>query len=370
MTCSWRSFSLRFRLNLLLLALLTSAFVVSEVTAALASEGRLRVVPVLFIPSDNSEIYEGGKIAAYKDLVRKYLTLAQSYYRTELVTDTFEIAEGDPLVYAAKHPHSYYDAHFNVEPDTFEVMVREMFDWLGEDRYSSRSVYLQIYARASAYPMINDNYHARGHPFNGPPNTGGGVVQLELAYLMQTDDYAWPFLPTLIHELGHAFGLTHSDCHGYNMNTNRSVMASDRRVWSAETFSLSVPPPVFNPEEYLMLAQNKLAFPNFNFIPALHNPRGKSLKTVDSCTLDAMGETIGKYRDLHGMGFELFWDGKRVNDPETAFYSRQEGRDDCTWNTRTYPRTRVTCTYSGEPFTVLPAVPTSRNRSSRRGRSR
>jgi hypothetical protein len=100
-------------------------------------------VPVLFIPSDNSEI-DGGKVAAYKDLVRKYLVLAQSYYRTQLVTDTFEIAEGDPLVYTTKHPLSYYIAHFKVAPDTTELVVREMFDWLGEDRYSSRSVYLQI----------------------------------------------------------------------------------------------------------------------------------------------------------------------------------------------------------------------------------
>src|SRR5262245_50996707 len=115
MTCSWCGFSLRFRFDLPLLALLTFAFVACGVTDALASEGRLRVVPVLFIPSDNLEI-DGGKVAAYKDLVRKYLALAQSYYRTELVTDTFEIADGDPLVYAAKHPHSYYLAHFKVEP--------------------------------------------------------------------------------------------------------------------------------------------------------------------------------------------------------------------------------------------------------------
>src|SRR5262245_39322779 len=208
MTRSWRAVLRRFQLDLPLLALLTCAFIAYEVTGAVALEGRLRVVPVLFIPSDNSEI-DGGRIAAYKDLVRKYLTLAQSYYRTQLITDTFEIADGDPLVYAARHPHSYYLAHFKVEPDAMELAVREMFDWLGEDRYSSRSVYLQIYARPSAHALpaplrhpIDDNYFGHAGTFNGPPNTGGGVVQLELQYLM--DDY--PFLSTLIHELGHAFG--------------------------------------------------------------------------------------------------------------------------------------------------------------------
>ena len=69
MTCKWRAFPLRFRLDLPLLALLTFAFVACEVAGALALEGRLRVVPVLFIPSDNSEI-DGGKVAAYRDLIR------------------------------------------------------------------------------------------------------------------------------------------------------------------------------------------------------------------------------------------------------------------------------------------------------------
>lgn len=269
MTCKWRAFPLRFRLDLPLLALLT--FAACEVTAASALEGRLRVVPVLFIPSDNSEMRD-GEVAAYKDLIRKYLALAQSYYRTQLVTDSFEIADGDPLVYTAKHPHSYYDDHFSkLEPDVAHVVVRELFAWLGEDRYTSRSVYLQIYARPSAYP-IKENYYGGGRTFNGPPNTGGGVIQMELAYLMGKDNY--PFLSTLIHELGHAFSLTHADCHGYDMDTNGSMMAYNTRLWS-KGFSLSVPPPVFNPEEYLMLAQNKPAFPNFNFIPARHNPRGK-----------------------------------------------------------------------------------------------
>jgi hypothetical protein len=117
-----------------------------------------------------------------------------------------------------------------------------------------------------------------------------------------------------------------------------------------------------------MLAQNKLAFPNFNFFPALHNPKGKSLKTVDSCSLGWMSETIGKYRDMPGMGFELFYNGERVNGPEAAFYSRQDARDDCASAKKEHPRTRVTCTYNGEPFTVPPAVQAPRNRRPRPSR--
>jgi hypothetical protein len=110
--------------------LLTFIFIACELTVALGLEARLRVVPVLFIPSDNSEIRDGGRVAEYRDRIRKYLALAQSYYRTQLVTDSFEIAGGDPLVYEAGHPHSYYDDHFSkLEPDVAHGVVR-VFAWL------------------------------------------------------------------------------------------------------------------------------------------------------------------------------------------------------------------------------------------------
>jgi hypothetical protein len=76
-----------------------------------------------------------------------------------------------------------------------------------------------------------------------------------------------------------------------------------------------------------------------------------------------MDETIGEYRDMPGMGFELLWDGERINGPEAAFYLRQEAREDCAWNTQTYPHTRVTCTYNGEPFTVGRRAPQRRRPS-------
>jgi hypothetical protein len=45
---------------------------------------------------------------------------------------------------------------------------------------------------------------------------------------------------------------------------------------------------------YLMLAQNKLAFANFNFTAALHNPTGKSLATVEHLvsSIDAVAPTV------------------------------------------------------------------------------
>ena len=133
-------------------------------------------------------------------------------------------------------------------------------------------------------------------------------------------------------------------------------MAYNTRLWS-KGFSLSVPPPAFNPEEYLMLAQSKLAFPNFIFIPARHNPKGKSLATVDSCSDGWMDESIGEYRDMPGMGYELFFNSERVNGPEAAFFTRQEARDDCDWQKQQNPGLRVTCSYNGEPFTVLRRAP-------------
>src|SRR4051812_26549171 len=145
-----------------LLVLFALAALASGCTSAQAQQTRLQVVPVLFVPSDNSENYEGGKFSEVRKLIRQHLVMAQAHYRTLLVTDTFEIANGDALVYASRHPHSYYDDHFSkVKPDNAHLIVQELFARFGEDRYNSRTVYLVIYARPPS------------HPFRGGPNFFG-----------------------------------------------------------------------------------------------------------------------------------------------------------------------------------------------------
>jgi len=331
----------RLLFNLASSLILALATLLGTDCSAQAQQGRLRVIPLLFVPADNSEIYEGGQIAAARDRLRQYLGLAQSYYRAQLGTDTFEVSEGEPLLYASTHPHAYYDDRFSkLMPQVHHLMVRELFDRFGEDRYQSRSIYLAIYARPSAYP-IDGNYHGGGRTFNGPPDLGGGAVFLELQWLMTNAN----FLSTLIHELGHSFGLTHVDCHGYDMDSNQSIMSYNKRLWS-NGFQLSSPPPLFNPEEYAMLAQNKLAFPNFSFIPAKHNPLGKSLATADSCALAPMDQSIGEYRHVPGLGYELYWNGKVVNRPDSELWSRGASRDNCAWNKKTHADIRVECRYN------------------------
>ena len=49
-----------------------------------------------------------------------------------------------------------------------------------------------------------------------------------------------------------------------------------------------------------------------------------------------------------------------VNGPEAAFFTRQDARDNCALNKRSYPKIRVTCNYNGEPFTVADYAPRTR----------
>lgn len=50
------------------------------------------------------------------------------------------------------------------------------------------------------------------------------------------------------------------------------------------------------------------------------------------------------------LGFELFFNGKRVNGPESSFYTIRQARESCSWNRQRHRGTLVECRYDGRPF--------------------
>lgn len=52
---------------------------------------------------------------------------------------------------------------------------------------------------------------------------------------------------------------------------------------------------------------------------------------------------------LH-VGFELYCDGRRVNGPNAALWSRARADSGCRWSRDRYPDIDVRCRYNGEPL--------------------
>lgn len=328
-------------------ALLAMLGVAAGGTPALAQAGRLEVLPVVFIPADNRDIAAGGQIEAVRDLLARHLALAQAHYRSLLKSDTFKISERGVVVFAAARPAAAYETQVATGgPDTAHIMLKELFAWSGEDRYGSRRVYLVIYARPahSHGPALGG-----GRTFNGQPNSGGGFIHMELASLLT--DKPYPFQSTLVHELGHAFGLAHADCHGYDLGRSESMMSYNRRHHS-QGLRQSLPLAGLAPEDFVVLAQNRLAFPAFAYAAAEHNPTNKPMPTIEPCYLGAMSAAIGPLRRMPGVGYELVFDGRVVSGPETAFYTPAQARGNCAQNRRTQRGVRVECRYGGKRLDV------------------
>jgi len=282
---------------------------------------RVSVLPVLFVPRGTQVVTDGIDAA-----VAQQLAIARAHYQSLLGT-TFAVTPGPVAVLNG----AFSDEHYQTADRANRVM-QELLAWRRTDRYTN-VVFLVLYASGDT-PIAGG-----GIPFNGAPGTGGGYIELDLASL--TTDHPYPFQSSLVHELGHAFGLPHAECYGYDQMTASSIMSYDPRHWSSGT-TPSATPGDFSPEDRAALALNQRVFPGLRYDgPAV------DLARVQSCFHAPVSAEVSPLEDLVGVGFELYYDGARVNGPDAALYSRAQATESCTTSRAWYPGTRVECRYNG-----------------------
>ncbi len=318
--------------------------------ASTKAPDRVSVLPVFFVPTDTAKTVAKDDLATHWDLLDQHLAAARKKYKDVLQTDTFAEADGHLIVYGTKSSSEYDSIPERKDSDAVHVITSEILRKNRDSRTDSRTVYLTLFVRPGyATPASSKRQFGGGRTFNGPPGSGGGVVVVEFSSLVR--DKPYPFQSTLVHELGHAFGLTHCDCFGYSMDSNNSLMSYNPRH---HTMGLQPPPQsgTFNPEEFYELSLNTLAFPGFVFKPAVHNPRGRELRNVDECFLGPMSTVIGDYRRIPAKGYELFFNGRLVSGPEAAYYTRGQAQKNCKANLQRHDGdgVRVECRYDGRRF--------------------
>ncbi|MCE5186088.1 MAG: hypothetical protein LLF76_08190 [Planctomycetaceae bacterium] len=242
------------------LMLVSSSFSFSEMIIP----ARIQIQPMFFVPIDQAPPTSEQQLK----LTRHILTSQKNYQRMLKNRDTFRISDRKPLICRGRFALDYYKTQ---DQKSLSILpVEEVFERFGYSRFNCPYLYVIIVMNAS------ENIPAGGgRPFNRGFNNGGGFVYVS-SYAL---DKSPGFQSTLLHELGHSFGLVHAASYGYDMNTNLSVMSyNQENLWDG--YRVTKRAGTLIPEDLRALNFNKRVFPNFTFNAETDVPQNYKLHPV------------------------------------------------------------------------------------------
>jgi hypothetical protein len=218
---------------------------------------QVRVLPVFLVPDGQPR-----PTPEQVERLTRHLEWTRERYREMLHgRDTFEIEDRDPLVLEGKHSLADYRT---LPEGGAPQFVSEALAALDQNRFATPFVFLIVVMNSEdGFPV------AGGRPLNGGLNTGGGMLMISSHGL----DSSPNFQSTLQHELGHGFGLLHSNAYGFDQRTHTSIM-SYNKAHHTRGFEPSETPGMLAPEDIRALALNKRVFPRLFFDAAEDVPKG------------------------------------------------------------------------------------------------
>jgi len=205
--------------------------------------GRVTVLPVLVVPAGGRE-----PTASERNLLVEQLRVARERYAVLLAHRDSFLLEPAPLVHRSRHSLAF----LREAPESgVPALVAELLALQGVSRYAARHVYVMVVVNdADDFPA------GGGRPLNGGLGTGAGVVVVSSFALTRSPN----FQSTLQHELGHGFGLVHSENYGEDMASGRSLM-SYNPAHHTSGLAPSATPGVLLPAELAALSLNRRVFP-------------------------------------------------------------------------------------------------------------
>jgi hypothetical protein len=220
----------------------------------------VQVLPVFFVPKD-----EALPTEVQKARLQRHLSWARDrYFQMLHERDTFAIAPRPPLLVRGRYAGADYDA---MPEDAGPQFISEVLSAMRLTRFNAPYVFFIVVMNTR-----NERPGGGGRPLNGGFNTGPGMVEVSSWGL----DKSTNFQSTVQHELGHAFGLPHTDALKYLMNQGASIM-SYNLAHHTDGFNPSRTPGILIPEDIRGLAWNRRVFPRLFFDVAQDVPRGYRL---------------------------------------------------------------------------------------------